>query len=171
MKNGERALISFFVIVVILGFMTLFVLGYNAEIERKNRDSSIDEHLTSIYDLLNRNSRTIIKCRDDYASLTHYISGHEYRHPINHCPECGLLQQLDMMEDFLDESCQKLAVVNDGLDKNSKEYKNNQEVIDKLTLEKLQIKKHLFSMDERAKEVNKIMRDHRITGNEKVEPN
>lgn len=131
----------------------------------------INEHFVSLYDLTNRNSKTIIKCRDDYASLTHYISGHDYRHPIEYCPECGLLQQLDIMEDFLDESCQKLAVINDGLDKNSKEYKNNQEVIDKFTVEKLQIKKHLFSMDERAKEVNKIMRDHRITGNETVEPN
>lgn len=128
----------------------------------------INEHFVSLYDLTSRNAKTIIKCRDDYAALTHYISGHDYKHPINHCPECGLLQQLDMMQDILEQKCEELAVLNTTLSSESKEYKNNQEVIDKLTLEKMNIKKHLFSMDERANVVNKIMRDHRIIANETI---
>lgn len=142
-------------------FSFLFTVGHKVS----SKFNEIDEHLVSLYDLNNRNSHTLIKVRDDYAGLTHYISGHDYRHPINSCPECGLLQQLYMMEVALEEQTEKLAEANSELDPSSKEYKNNQEVIDKLLLEKMQIKKHLFSMDERAKEVNKIMRDHRIIEN------
>lgn len=131
--------------------------------------SSQDEQLISIYKLVESINNRMYMQTNNYMTLTHYISGHDFRHPTNHCPECGLLQALNKREKELDDTINSLVIKNQELEDNDKrgslDWSQNTDALTKLTAERVLVKQHLYNMDERAKAVNKIMRDHKLEGN------
>lgn len=128
----------------------------------------MQEHQIEIYKLIARQNEQIGQVHTDYLRVGHYISGHDFHHPTDFCPQCGLLQVLDKRGDELNTLVINLSEENaemavSGL-KDSPKYKENVETMNKAIVEQEKIKSHLFSEDGRAVEVNKIMRKHRLIG-------
>ena len=137
--------------------------------------ASVNENIIEIYKQNAGMFHSLSQVHLDYMRLGHYISGHDFRHPTDFCPECGLLEALSLTEHQLNERVIALSETNLGLTDtgkgNSDEYKQNVEEINRLMIEQTLVKKHLYSADERAKEVNMIMRDKRLIGNRGSVPN
>lgn len=160
-------------IIILFAFISLICYslsksGFSMRYANRGDIDEIQEHQIEIYNLMARQNEQIHQIHGDYQRVCHYISGHDFRHPTDFCPECGLLFDLNKRKDEVNTRVINLAeeqeeLTQSGL-KDSKEFKDNIEEINRLTIEHGLLNKHLYSADQRAIEVNKVMRKHRLIG-------
>lgn len=174
----ERAKNVLAVLIIVL-FVGILILGPVYKLVRMNVQTTelaeMNEHIIEIYNRLVDVNRNTSQVHSDYMRVNHYISGHDFRHPTDYCPECGLLKELEKREVELDTRIMVLAdeleeLKQSGL-QDSPEFKVKAEEINRCTIEEMSLNKHLHSADQRAIEVNKVMRDKRLVGNKGFVPN
>ncbi len=126
------------------------------------------EHIIEHYKMNESINRQLGQVHGDYQRVTHYVSGHDFRQPTDFCPECALLFEINKRKEEVNQRTIILAEEQEELKqsglKDSKEYKDKTDEINRLTIEAGLINKHLYSADQRAIEVNKVMRKHRLIG-------
>lgn len=127
----------------------------NIELIDKKVDK-IQEEINAIYGLIEGGNSTKFTIMDTEMRIFHYISGHDFRHPIDHCPECGLLEQLSIRKKEVNDEIVALSeyVVNHPDDPYNVE-KNKK--INELTIEANYVTRYILGSSDRAKELGKLM--------------
>lgn len=160
---------------IIIAFIALGLIGWAIStsyvtMRYANRGdiNEIQEHQVEIYKMLEAVNRQIGQVHADYQRVGHYISGHDFHHPTDFCPVCSMLYDLNKRKEELNQrtiilSEEQEELKQSGL-KDSKEYKDKTAEINKIMAELGLLNKYLFNEDERAIEVNKIMRKQRLIG-------
>lgn len=166
---------SFRIVLLVIAFAAICGVGYlfsksGFSMRYANRGDidEIQEHQIEIYKMFEAVNRQINQIHGDYQRVGHYISGHDFRHPTDFCPECGMLFELNKRKNEIDQRIINLSEEQEELKQSglqdSKEFKDKTEEINRLTIERGLVDKHLYSSDQRAIEVNKVMRNHRLIG-------
>ena len=113
----------------------------------------LSQELDEIYRSIAATNASISNLIRIQTQMSHYMMGHDFRHPIQFCPECGLLGDLAIRHSELEKQIEDLAAL--VATKPDDELK---EKLEKLSLERSILTKHLYSADQRAKEVAELMK-------------
>lgn len=147
------------VILLILGVITvaLIVFQYKVGIKYQSDLSEIKEEIDEIYELIALNNMTQGNILTNHGRLLHYIAGHQSSQFVNFCPECGLLEQLQIRAAKIDNKITELSEFV-GTNPNDPTSAEKIKEIESLQREATLATQKIFSADEQAKELSKLIK-------------
>lgn len=116
---------------------------------------AIHDEVEGVYEAVALNNVTQSNILDHHGRMLHYIAGHNSNKFVKFCPECGLLEQLAIRRKKIDD---RIVELSEKIAKNPEaSNESEKKELNELTLEANLAAQKIFSADERAKELSKLM--------------
>lgn len=118
----------------------------------------------AIYGLINSGNGTSYSIMDYQQRCYHYIAGHDFRHPVLGCPECGLIGQLEKRKNVLYSETVRISESltasgeDNGPIRDRDEHDRLVERLSAIQAELNEVEQHVHTSDARAIEVGKQMK-------------
>lgn len=147
-----------FCLMFIVGWMTMDLVrdAFRREVKNEKSLSEIHEDIEEIYKLISANNSTQGNILDHHGRLLHYVAGHDFRHFVQGCPECGLLDELNRRKSELSDTIHDLA---EWLENNKQDpkFEDMKAKLIGLSEELNLVSKHIYNADDRAKKIGELM--------------
>lgn len=141
-----------------IGWMTMDLVreAFNREAKSQKSISEIQSDIEEIYKLISANNTTQGNILDHHGRLLHYVAGHDFRHFVQGCPECGLLDQLNQRKFELSEQVHDMA---EWLENNKQDpkFEETKAKLIGLNEELNLITGHIYNSNDRAKKIGEMM--------------
>ena len=149
--------------IITISLVFVILHGINFYVEQKNEDkflAKIDAKIEEVNKNIDLNNITQNNILDHHGRLLHYISGHNSSKFVFFCPECALLKELNIRVNKIDDRIHELSEFL-ALHPEDPTFAEKQKEIIALTEESVLANQKIFSADERAKELSKIITNMR----------
>lgn len=137
-----------------------FAVGWEASDLFRLRGQQLEtkKDIDGIYEAITLNNKTQSVMLTHHGRLLHYISGHQpHNEFVKGCPECGLIEQLEIRRTRIYDRTIELAefIVNNP---NDSTIADKQKELEELNEEDKLATQKLFSADKRAKELSNLIK-------------
>lgn len=147
-----------FCLMFMVGWMTMDLVrdAFRREVKNEKLLSEVHDDIEEIYKLISLNNMTQGNILDHHGRLLHYVAGHDFRHFVQGCPECGLLDELNLRKSKLSDEIHDLA---EWLENNKQDPKFEEKKAKLIGLsEELNlVTGHIYNADDRAKKIGELM--------------
>lgn len=150
-------------VVTLLGFTTGWIVTdlVRSEFKRAFKEQeerivkAVQTEVDGVYEAVALNNVTQGNILDHHGRMLHYIAGHNSNKFVKFCPECGLLEQLAIRKKKIDD---RIFELSEKIAKNPEaSNESEKKELNELTLEANLATQKIFSADERAKDLSKLM--------------
>ena len=142
-----------------LGWIATDLVRYEFKRTLKEQEERIVKAVKTecdgVYEAVALNNVTQGNILDHHVRMLHYIAGHNSNKFVIFCPECGLLEQLGIRRKKIDN---RIVELSDKIAKKTATESDKNE-LQELALEVSLVTQKIFSADERAKELSKLVKN------------